>query len=125
MGSTSEEVSKEATDERLPCNVDILVIGIIVDIGVIVVFEELIVSEGLIIGDAVNIVIIDESLISMVDKALLDGSTGTSEDKGTVKVEFSANATLIMPLPIDKESSSTVVAEVLTMSKLIVSDVMV
>lgn len=120
MGNTSEGVGDEATNKELSCNVDMLVISVIVGIGDIVIVEELIVSEGLIIEDVLNTDIIVESPNSMVDKS------DTSEDKGTVKVELSVNVTLIMPpLPIGKDSSSIVVATgERLMSRLIVSDVM-
>lgn len=100
---TSEGVSKGVVDIRLSCNEDILVIGTTVGIGVTVDSEELITTEGLPIRDALNIDRIVDSPISTVDKALLDGSTDTSEDKGTfiVKLPTNTTVTFIMPLPVD------------------------
>ena len=100
---TSEGVSKGVVDIRLLCNEDILVIGTTVGIGVTVDSEELITTEGLPIRDVLSIDRIVDSPISTVDKALLDGSTDTSEDKGTfiVKLPTNTTVTFIMPLPVD------------------------
>lgn len=122
---TSEGVSKGVVDIRLSCNEDILVIGTTVGIGVTVDSEELITTEGLPIRDALNIDRIVDSPISTVDKALLDGSTDTSEDKGTfiVKLPTNTTVTLVMPLPIDIVSLLEVVktGETLKISTLTVS----
>ena len=123
---TSEGVNKGVVDIRLSCNeADMLVIGTTVGIGVTVDSEELITTEGLPIRDALNIDRIVDSPISTVDKALLDGSTDTSEDKGTFIVKLSTNTTvtLIMPLPVDIVSLLEVVktGEILKISALTVS----